>query len=727
VTVLNRREFMQVSTASLLLMNELKLEGASGVPAQISDTGKTLRVEGADYVWEWSQETDHFRLLAPHGNSLASGPLQPIVVVQPVGQKDIRRAVAGRLASHAVQRNRVSWTYEGVNNSAKLTVAWRFDEHGPWMEPVIYETTAAEDVVSLNYFAEAEGDRAKPALEANNLVLPGISESPAISPLASQAMNWNLTSWLGRGAPKGLNLEQQWGLPAHYFCGFRGRGLAGSAGIPPSDTSGAFCCGLAELPNGDFLLSQLRRRGSLALELRGDLWGHLRGPGRFTLGAPMFWAFGPNFYEAIRRYYLGLVSAGVIKKKLNSARKNGAALAPQWCTWGEQVFRHKDSARLDEATLTTMYDELKASGLQAAMFSIDDKWEGAYGSLEHDVQRFPHFEEFLDRLRADGHRLGMWAAFMRCEDPASLGLTTDDMLHRAAGEPYKAGKYYLLDFTRPAVAAVLHDRAAKFVRRYKPDLVKFDFGYEIPALDTVAPHDMNWAGERMLWKGLDVVTKAMREENPDIVVMYYELSPLFAEHLDLHSPDDLFMAIGEFDLEANRRFFFSSLCGEFGMPTYGSSGYEWISAPSIWFDSVVVGTLGSLASFYGSAAPGDGATPERVAKYNGLTHLVRLANQFSVMPLDADFEAPTRGAHASSWARMENNEVVLLALRKQRLDGTEGSGKYRDLASTTASVVAASRTDSALASASKLETFPYGNGEFTLHRTTFLTGNAEIT
>ena len=66
----------------------------------------------------------------------------------------------------------------------------------------------------------------------------------------------------------------------------------------------------------------------------------------------------------------------------------------------------------------------------------------------------------------------------------------------------------------------------RFARRYKPDLVKFDFGYEIPALDTVAPHDMNWAGERMLWKGLDVVTKAMREENPDIVVMYYELSPL---------------------------------------------------------------------------------------------------------------------------------------------------------------------------------------------------------
>ena len=132
----------------------------------------------------------------------------------------------------------------------------------------------------------------------------------------------------------------------------------------------------------------------------------MRGPGQFTLGATLFWAFGPNFYEAIRQYYLGLVNAGVIKKKTNSARKNAAALAPQWCTWGEQVVRHKDSGRLDEAALTTMYDELKASGLQAGMFSIDDKWEGTYGSLEHDAERFPHFEQFLDRVRADGHRLG---------------------------------------------------------------------------------------------------------------------------------------------------------------------------------------------------------------------------------------------------------------------------------------------------------------------------------
>jgi len=266
------------------------------------------------------------------------------------------------------------------------------------------------------------------------------------------------------------------------------------------------------------------------------------------------------------------------------------------------------------------------------------------------------------------------------------------------------------------VERVLRDRARKFVRRYKPDLVKFDFGYEIPSLETVAPRDMSWAGERLLWKGLDVVAKAMREENPDIVVMYYELSPLFTEHLDLHSPDDLFMAMGEFDLEANRRFFFSSLCGEFGMPTYGSSGYDWITAPPIWFDSVAVGTLGCLASFYGSAAPGDGATPNRVAKYNGLTHLVRPSNQFSIVPLDADYEAPTRGAHASSWARFEDGDLVLVALRTQGIAGGVGSGKFRDLVSTNAPVVVAARSSGSMARAAQLGVVPYGEGELSVKR-----------
>jgi len=719
----DRRQFLQTTAASCLL-------GTLGLRTwespEIRESGQSLTFEGKNYKWEWSAANDHFRIFDLHGRVLASGPIQPAVIVKQLGLSKDRRATPGKLESHEVQGNRVVWTYTSVNGSARLTVAWRLEDKGLWIEPVTYRASVREDIVSLNLFAEGDEDTSKPSLETSGLVLPGICESEAISPVTSSDDNWNMRTSLGRA---GTGLMQQWALPCHYFAGFRNREAADLQDT--SDMARAFCCGLTELPGSDLYVEQRGGRGSLVFDYRGDLWEHLRGPEQFTLGAGLHWAFASDYYEAIRRYYQGLLAAGIIHKKVNSARKNAALLTPQWCTWGEQVAVQKESGHLDQASLEKFYEELKSSGMHAGMFSIDDKWEGRYGNLEHSAERFPHFEQFLDKVRADGLRIGMWAAFMRCEDPSDLGLTPEHMLHQVDGKPYVIGgestKYYILDFTRPEVEKVLRDRARQFVRRYRPDLVKFDFGYEIPTLDAAAPHDMRWAGERMLGKGLDVIVKSMQQENPDIVVMYYELSPLFTDYFDLHSPDDLFLAKGEYDLEANRRFFFSGLCGEFGMPTYGSSGYDWTTQPEIWFDSVAIGTLGCLGSLGGNVEDGSKPTPERLAKYNGLAHLVRPAHQFTIQPLDAVFEPATRGAHASSWARREDGKVMLVALRPRRLDGGKGISDFEDSVSTTAQVAVASLTQESVPEALKLGVAPYGEGRLTLRRKSKTSGKAKAT
>ena len=60
-----------------------------------------------------------------------------------------------------------------------------------------------------------------------------------------------------------------------------------------------------------------------------------------------------------------------------------------------------------------------------------DKWEGKYGKLEHSAERLPHFEEFREQVRADGLHFGLWAAFMRCQDPADMGL--ESLAHAAPG------------------------------------------------------------------------------------------------------------------------------------------------------------------------------------------------------------------------------------------------------------------------------------------------------
>jgi hypothetical protein len=729
MTRLNRREFIQASTASLLL-DSVTVSASPSDPGKMDDSAQSVRVEQKNYTWEWSRSDDRFRLLDRQGRVMTSGILQPAVIVQPGGNKQARKCVGGKPVGHSAREGSVTVSYAGVNGNGKLSVTWRFDDEALWLEPIVYDSPDSDNIVALHYFAQGTGQDARPTLDNFYLILPGISESPGMSPIVTSDLGLNMTSWLGRGSSPTPGLLQQWGLPAHFFCGCHRTKPGAVRSSLTKYVSEAFCCGLAELPNGDLFLETREGRHSLIVSYRSDLWGNLRGPGQLNLGAKLYWAVGPNYYEAIRAYYRGLVRAGVIQEKTNSANKNAVTLSPQFNCWGAEVAVEKEGAKLGEATLRSFYKDLKGSGMKAGTFVIDDKWEGEYGNLEHSEERFPHFEEFREQVRADGLHFGLWAAFMRCQDPADLGLDVSHMLHLADGKPLISGggdsKYYILDFTQPEVEKVLRARAKRFAERYKPDLVKFDFGYELPPLSVAAPKDMSWAGERLMLKGLEVVVKGLREANPDQVVMYYCLSPLFIEYFDLHSPDDLFMAAGEYDVEANRRFFFSSLLGEIGMPTYGSGGYDWVTMPETWFDSALLGTLGSLNSFVGDeqdAMP----TPERIAKYNGLSHLLRASNFFTIEPVDADYLSVTRGAHASSWGRFESGELVGVALRTRRLDGREGAGKFRDIVRTTTSVVAASKTSHGLAKTTRLAVVPYGEGELVIQRSDRQASEAAVT
>lgn len=719
----DRRRFVQLSAGALFAAYASDLKAASR-PARISTEGNSVRVSGANYSWEYSAKDDRFRLLDSKKRLMTSGTVQPAVVVAPADNASGRKCDPGKLAHHQAANGRATFVYEGVNGGAHLSVTWRFDDDGIWMEPLIYESEAAEDVVSVHYFAEPKAATTIPTLQASFFIVPGISESSAISPIEARGVDLDETVWLGRGSPV-PGLLQQWGLPVHYFCGFSIDGFNEHArDLYVDRQSSAFVCGLGDLPNGDLFLDLQRSHCSPWIDYRSDLWKHVRGPGKLTLGATWYWAIGNDYYDAIGNYYRGLVNAETVQKKQNSAKKTAVALTPQFCTWGAQVSRGKTGDHLDEAFLTGLYEEMKASGMKARMFSIDDKWEGRYGNLEHSRERLPHFEQFLDRVRADGNRIGLWAALMRCEKPSEIGLTEDQMLKKADGTPVVSGgqtKYFILDFTQPEVAKVLSDLARKFIRRYKPDLVKFDFGYELPAVAQAAPKDKQWAGERMMWKGLDVVITAMREENPDLVVMYYQLSPLFLKYFDLHSPDDLFLNAGEYDVEANRRFFFSSLMGELGVPTYGSSGYDWESAPSIWFDSTVVGTLGSLNDFSGDER-GEKANPQLIARYNGLTQTLRSSNFFRVVPLDGVTNGATRGAHSGSWARIEESKTVLLAIRPRDPGeiemgrGDAENARLRGMVRAPMPVVVASQTNDEISRAARLAIAPYGDGDISIRR-----------
>lgn len=651
-----RRHFLQFAAAAAS-----RNLWAAVTPVESPDR---ITAHGRDYQLVYTRSTDVLEVSDSAGRQIFSAPLQPQIVLAEPGTGQ-RLPVSAGTRTQQVDGDSIRFVYTTPAGEIRLTL--RLMETGFRFEPIEFRATKAADVVSLHYFAAASEASAEPvpALAAGFLVIPGISEGSSVSPIESNEVGLHETLWLGRGSGReGLN--QQWGLPVHYFSGFT-RHNTGEASRESWTTgqSDAFTCGISDLPNGDFFLVLRDGKSSLQIDYRGEIWHHMRGPGTMTLGPSLWFTFAGTYRESIRRYYLALLDAKIIAIPAASERKLATMLATQFCTWGAQASRGKYGKLLDQEFLDNIYAELSASGMKAELVSIDDKWEGSYGGLTHDAKRLPHFEDFLDRIRADGRKVGIWTALMRCEDPASMGLTVEHMLRDREGKPLLvSGSYYILDFTQARVAEVLQELVVKFMHRYKPDLVKFDFGYELPSVRQAAPADKAFMGERLLSRGLEIVLPAMRSVNPDVVVMYYNLSPLYLNFFDLHGLDDMFQAYREFEYEANRRIFFSSLLGELGVPTYGSTGYDWHSDPEIWFDSAVAGTIGSLNDFTLDDA-GEKPTPRTLALYNGIARLLRRTRFSRIVAIAGPEPAPALGAHAHTWARLEGGELVLLARRPQ--------------------------------------------------------------
>jgi hypothetical protein len=678
---------------------------------QASATG--IRVSSTVYAWEWERERDIFSLYDGKERLIGSGVHQPFVLTS-----DANSAPQAGSSSYRIDHDRVSILYEGVNGDSALTVTWSFRDDFIRLEPLRYESSCAEEIVQIVYFPKDAGVSYRPSFYSRYAVVPGLSMSTNISPVVDLHSRLSVVAALGSGAMRGPGFSQQWGLPAHYFCVFNTAERWNAVGARQLQ-SGAACCGLAELPDGDFRLHIAEIGLSPVLNLRGDLWKQFETPGKLQLGCSFLIAFGEQFYDAIRSYYRILQREGVIKSKSVSAKKSEVLLAPQFNTWGMQSARALHPENLTEAIVLDTFEKLRRSAMKARTFVIDDKWEGRYGELKHDPVRFPNFPYMLESIRESGYSIGLWAAFLRCEDPAALGLRESNLLQKQDGTPlwltHGAARYGIFDVTQTAVQVVLRARAREFVRLYRPDLIKFDFGYELPSLDVAAPADTKWGGERLLQKGLEVIVGAMKEENPDLVIMYYGLSPLLVDYYDLHSPDDLVYCGGDYDLETNRRIFFSSLCGELGMPTYGSSGYDWASATSIWFDSAPSGTLGSLHCFDGDEN-GDLPTHEQIAKYNGLSAILRRGTTFQVYPLAVSWQGGLRAAFAPSWERVEDGKTVLLALRTHRFDGKPAIRSYKDVLDTDVMLVVASLTEEDIARAARLGIVPFGGGACTIRR-----------
>lgn len=640
----------------------------SSNPIDLSDDGAQFVAAGPTYTWTWSRDDDRFCLSDSRGRTVASGPLQPVVVVDDSGAP---LASSGTVSTVSVHACTLRVTYTGVNGTGSCDVSLDFAADQMWMAPVRYRDPDGRRVRSMHQFAThgADADQAaRPALEHTYLVQPGLCESSGVSPILTTEVGLHLTSWIGRGS-MGVDSQiyQQWGLPSHYFCGVsRNAGHNAHASLAALQSS-AFCCGLADLPNADVTLQLGTEATSLGYQVRADLWQHLPAGSEQILGARLVWTLGTDYRDAIRNYYRALRDTATISIRDRSVGTLANATASQFNTWGAQCALEKTAGRFDQATLEQIYAGVKASGLRPEMFVLDDKWEGAYGLLKHDAKRFPDFDAFLARVREDGLKVGLWAAFLRVNDPHSVGLAERHLMCDASGKPIEKNNdfarepFYLFDVSQAEVREMLSGTIAAFVKRYDPDLVKFDFGYELPSLALAAPADPSYAGEQLLRRGLEFLVSALRAAKPDIAILYDSLSPLFVDLIDQHGHDDMYLNIEEYAEENNRRLFFSSLLGELGIPIYGSGGYDWHSMPDIWRDNAIAGPVGSLNSVAGDEHCG-GPTPEQVARYNGLVAITRRSQTYQIDPLSRVTLGSTTGARSDSWVRREGGVITSVSV-----------------------------------------------------------------
>jgi hypothetical protein len=110
------------------------------------------------------------------------------------------------------------------------------------------------------------------------------------------------------------------------------------------------------------------------------------------------------------------------------------------------------------------------------------------------------------------------------------------------------------------------------------------------------------------------------------------------------------------------------------------------------------------------------------ARYNGLAKVLRPTTTFEVIPFGAVSVAPTRGAHARSWARMEQGQLMLLAFRPpvpgepNPLASQPDDPRIRDAVRASVPVVVSSQQSEGISRSARLALVPCADGEILIRR-----------
>ena len=138
------------------------------------------------------------------------------------------------------------------------------------------------------------------------------------------------------------------------------------------------------------------------------------------------------------------------------------------------------------------------------ILGLDDRWESFVGSGKPDRKRFPQFDEDIGYVKAKGLNLGFWQPAGWVDHPERVGLSTKDLVVGMDGQPRRVAwdtnprsrSHYCLDPSSPSAVEFLRRRTISLMKKYRPVLLKLDFGYGLPSPNAGVPRDPSLRGER---------------------------------------------------------------------------------------------------------------------------------------------------------------------------------------------------------------------------------------
>lgn len=411
--------------------------------------------------------------------------------------------------------------------------------------------------------------------------------------------------------------------------------------------------GAGTVPEAAMVLKIHASNGCLQYLYREDLWGNSNEKKRIW-HEPLRISWAGTAYDAYQSYFH---SFGPLSPVADIHQRN------IWNTWGD--FRIGDYNLKEIANKTIDFE--------ADVLAIDQSWESSEGSGMWSEKRFPAYKDDLKYIRSQGLKTGFWQNVVWIEKPEEYGLTAQDLLCGADGQPIKTSwnmnphgvGNYCLDPSSLKAAAFIRSRMQKIMKELKPELIKLDFAYAIPSPNVATARDPEMRGEKLAFSLLKLVADAAREVNPNVTIQYYSIHPLFRQVQNLLSLDDLGDA-GSYEAEGHGQWsIWSSLAGQQGTAIMASSGYDWDADDEVLLNTAVIGAQSSVLPR--NLDDGSPIPLQKINKRVALAMWHRRSVGWTPLWLNSHKGSLAQEPKPVCWGRLERwqggNQLTALALR----------------------------------------------------------------